>query len=47
MNAMIRALTGGDVVKEEKVLAIETHRALIELNEKAREAREFNELNNR
>lgn len=47
MNAMIRALTGGDIVKEEKVLAIDTHRALIELNEKAREAKEFNELNER
>lgn len=47
MNAMIRALTGGDVVKEEKVLAIDTHRALTELNEKAREAREFNELNSK
>lgn len=47
MNSMIRALTGGDVVKEEQVLAIDTHRALTELNEKAREARDFNELNSK
>lgn len=38
MNAQIRALTGGDVCKEEQVLAIDVWRALTELNEKAKEA---------
>ena len=41
MNAQIRALTGGDVTKEQEVLAIDTWRALEELNAKAREAEEF------
>lgn len=39
MNAQIRALTGGDVCKEEQVLAIDVWRAMTELNEKAREAK--------
>ncbi|MBE6304051.1 MAG: hypothetical protein E7089_08970 [Bacteroidales bacterium] len=41
MNAQIRALTGGDVTKEQEVLAIDTWRALTELDAKAREAEEF------
>lgn len=43
MNAEIRALTGGDVTKETQVFALDAYRALTELNEKAREARELNE----
>ena len=39
-DAQIRALTGGDITKEPAVMATETHRALTELNAKAREARE-------
>lgn len=41
MNAQIRALTGGDITKEQQVLEIDTWRALTELNEKAREAKEL------
>ncbi len=41
MNAQIRALTGGDVTKEQDVLAIDTWRALTELDAKAQEAEEF------
>lgn len=41
INAQIRALTGGDITKEKEVLAIDTPRALVELNAKAREAREL------
>ncbi len=41
MNAQIRALTGGDITKEKDVLAIDTWRALTELDAKAREAEEF------
>lgn len=41
MNAQIRALTGGDVTKEKDILAIDTWRALTELDAKAREAEEF------
>ena len=37
MNAEIRALTGGDIVKEKAVLEMDVWRALTELNEKARE----------
>lgn len=40
-NAQIRALTDGDVTKEEAVRLIETKRALTELDAKAREAEEF------
>lgn len=43
MNAEIRALTGGDVTKERDVLQLDCWRALTELNEKAREAREWRE----
>ncbi len=43
MNAEIRALTAGDVTKERQVFALDAYRALTELNEKAREARELNE----
>lgn len=43
MNAQIRALTAGDITKEQTVLAADCWRALTELNAKAREAREFNE----
>lgn len=44
MNAEIRALTGGDVTKENEVLNIECWRALTELNEKAREAKEIKRM---
>ena len=40
-NIQIRALTDGDVTKEEQVKAISCLRALTELNEKAREAAEL------
>jgi hypothetical protein len=40
-NAQIRALTDGDVTKEDAVRRIETRRALTELDAKAREAEEF------
>lgn len=43
MNAEIRALTGGDITKENQVLNMDCWRALTELNEKARETQEFNE----
>lgn len=42
MNAQIRALTKGDVTKESLVLALDTHRALTELNAQAREYHELN-----
>lgn len=42
MNAQIRALTKGDVTKETEVLALDTHRALTELNAQAREYKELN-----
>lgn len=42
MNAQIRALTKGDVTKEGEVLALDTHRALMELNAQAREYKELN-----
>ncbi|MBP5560340.1 MAG: hypothetical protein J6X70_00855 [Muribaculaceae bacterium] len=42
MNNQIRALTGGDVTKEEEILNIDTWRALTELDAKAKEADEFN-----
>lgn len=41
MNTQIRALTGGDVTKENDVLKMDCWRALTELNEKARETIEF------
>lgn len=43
MNNQIRALTGGDVTKEEEILKINTWRALTELDAKAKEADEFNQ----
>ena len=42
MNAQIRAHTKGDVTKEGEVLALDTHRALTELNAQAKEYKEFN-----
>ena len=42
VNAQIRALTKGDVTKEKEVLAIDTWRALTELNALAKEYDEFN-----
>ena len=41
MNAQIRALTKGDITKEAAVLAMDTHRALAELNAQAREYEEI------
>ena len=41
MNAQIRALTGGDITKEQAVLAMDTWRALTELDAKAKEAEEI------
>lgn len=43
MDAQIRALTGGDVTKEEQILCTDVWRALTELDAKAREAEELNE----
>ncbi len=42
MNAQLRALTKGDVTKESEVLALDTHRALTELNAQAKEYKDFN-----
>lgn len=42
MNAQIRALTKGDITKEAEVIALDTHRALTELNAQAREYKELN-----
>lgn len=42
VNAQIRALTKGDVTKEAEVLALDTHRALTELNAQAREYKQLN-----
>lgn len=42
MNAQIRALTKGDVTKESEVLALDTWRALTELNAQAREYKKLN-----
>ena len=42
MNAQIRALTKGDVTKEQQILALDTWRALTELNAQAKEYRELN-----
>ena len=43
-NAMIRALTGGDITKESRILKMDTWRALTELDAKAREAEELRRL---
>lgn len=40
-NAQIRALTGGDITKENAILKMDTWRALTELDAKAKEAQEF------
>lgn len=42
VNAQIRALTKGDVTKEKEVLALDTWRALTELDALAREYKELN-----
>lgn len=42
MNTLIRALTKGDITKEQEVLEMDTWRALEELNAQAREYNEFN-----
>lgn len=40
-NAQLRALTGGDITKESLIRQMDTHRALTELDAKAREAEEY------
>lgn len=42
VNAMIRALTKGDITKEREILALDTHRALTELDAQAKEYKDFN-----
>lgn len=42
-NAMIRALTKGDITKERQIMLTDTWRALTEVNEQAREYRALNE----
>lgn len=42
MNAQIRALTKGDVTKESEILALDTWRALTELNAQAKEYQQLN-----
>ena len=42
VDTIIRALTKGDVTKEKEILALDTHRALTELDAQAREYREIN-----
>ena len=44
VNAQIRALTKGDITKEQQVLSLDTWRALTELD---CQAREFEELNSK
>lgn len=41
INVQLRALTDGDVTKEQSVKQIDCWRALTELNAKAKEAEEF------
>ena len=41
MNNQIRALTKGDITKEQQVLAMDVHRALVELDAQAREYEEL------
>ena len=43
MDSQIRALTDGDITKEETIKQLPCWRALTELNQKAREAKEFHE----
>ena len=45
--SMIRALTGGDITKENDILRTAAHSALNELNEKAREAKELEAMKNK
>ena len=45
MDAMIRALTKGDITKENEVLKANAYRAMTELNEMAREAYEMEQIN--
>ena len=45
--SMIRALTGGDITKENDILHTAAHSALNELNEKAREAKELEAMKNK
>ena len=40
-NVMIRALTGGDITKEDAIMKMDTWRALTELDAKAKEAEEL------
>jgi len=42
MNSQIRALTQGDITKEKEILAMPVHRALTELDAKARDYEELN-----
>lgn len=42
VNAMIRALTKGDITKEREILSLDTHRALTELDAQAKEYQELN-----
>ena len=42
VDAQIRALTKGDVTKESQILALDTWRALTELDAQAREYEELN-----
>ena len=46
-NAMIRALTGGDITKEAAIMKMDTWRALTELDAKAREAEEIRKTTNK
>ena len=43
-NAMIRALTGGDITKEDAIMKMDTWRALTELDAKAREVEELRKV---
>lgn len=47
VNSQIRALTKGDITKEAEILGFDTRRALTELNELAREAKETEAMLNR
>lgn len=47
INVQIRALTDGDVTKEEQIYQIPCWRALTELDNKARESEEFNKKYNK
>lgn len=46
MNAQIRALTKGDITKEKQILALDTWRALTELNAQAKEYKDLKQMNN-